>query len=236
MIMKKALFICLIVLIAACSSDKKGNMMVSGQIKGLKKGTLYLQKMNDSALISVDSVNVLGKEIFTLVDNVNSPEMYYLTLNDNNTEKRFMFFGEPNTITITDQVDKFGISPIIDGSKNQKVMEDYRKMTNRFQGKRLDLIQAGLEADKENNKKRKDSIDLASERLLKRRYLYATNFAVNHGDFEASPYIALTDLVNANVNLLDTIYVSLSDKVKTSLYGKKLENFIKDIKENEKTE
>ena len=54
--MRKITLICLLLIVAACSSKKDGNMIVQGKIKGLKKGTLYLQKMNDSILVSVDSI------------------------------------------------------------------------------------------------------------------------------------------------------------------------------------
>ena len=80
-------------LILACSSKKNGNMVVKGHIKGLKKGTLYLQKMNDTALVSIDSMSVYGDGNFTLTDNVDSPVMYYLTFDGNATDKRILFFG-----------------------------------------------------------------------------------------------------------------------------------------------
>ncbi len=39
----------------SCSNKTKGDMTVQGTITGLQKGTLYLQKMQDTLLISVDS-------------------------------------------------------------------------------------------------------------------------------------------------------------------------------------
>ena len=61
--MKKIItLLVLSVLITACSSKKEGNMIVQGQIKGLKKGTLYLQKMKDTLLVSVDSLDLLGSD------------------------------------------------------------------------------------------------------------------------------------------------------------------------------
>jgi hypothetical protein len=69
--------------------------------------------------------------------------------------------------------------------------------------------------------------------LIKKRYLYTTNFSVNNGKSEVAPYLALTELFDANISLLDTVNNSLSNKVKKSIYGQKLENFIKNIKENE---
>lgn len=232
--MKKVLVICLLGLIVACSGEKKqGNMIVQGQIQGLKKGTLYLQKMVDTLVVSVDSVSVLGKDSFTLTDNVESPEMYYLTFDANTSEQKIMFFAEPGTITITDNVSNFGVNTKIEGSENQKVYEDYKKMASKFQGKQLDLLEANFNAQKENDLKKSDSLRLVSENLVKRRYVYTIQFALRHPDSEVTPYIALADLTNANVKFLDSINNTLSDKVKNSLYGKKFSEFIADIKASE---
>ena len=133
-------------LILACSSKKNGNMIVKGNIKGLKKGTLYLQKMNDTAIVSIDSMNVYGDGNFTLTDNVDSPVMYYLTFDGNATDKRILFFGNKGTITINDHIDTFGFSPEITGSKNQLVLNDYMNINNQFKNQRLEFIKKEFEA------------------------------------------------------------------------------------------
>ena len=48
-----------------------------------------------------------------------------------------------------------------------------------------------------------------------------------------SPYIALTELVDANIQLLDTVNNSLSEEIKVSKYGIQLDKFIQDIKSQE---
>ena len=109
--MKKFIAICAFSILAfACSSKKEGNMIVKGQIKGLKKGTLYLQKMNDTVLVSVDSMALLGDDKFLLTDNIDSPVMYYLTFDGNTKDKHLMFFGEKGEITINDQLEEFGFT------------------------------------------------------------------------------------------------------------------------------
>ena len=232
--MKKVLVICLLGLIVACSGEKKqGNMVVQGQIQGLKKGTLYLQKLADSLIVSVDSVSVLGEDSFTLTADVDSPEMYYLTFDANSSEQKIMFFAEPGTITINDNVTNFGVNTKIDGSENQKVYEEYISMTSKFQGKQLDILEANFNAQKDNDMKKSDSLRKVSEKLIQQRYIYSIQFALRHPENEVTPYIALTDLPNANVKYLDSINNSLSEKVKNSLYGKKLSEFINEIKKDE---
>ena len=53
-------------LLASCSKEAPKNMFVSGEISGLKKGKLYLQKMKDTVLVSVDSIALLGDSKFEL--------------------------------------------------------------------------------------------------------------------------------------------------------------------------
>ena len=110
--MKKVFVVGLILLIVACSQEKElGNMVVQGKIKGIKKGTLYLKKMRDTLIISVDYIRLFGKDTFTLTDNISSPEMYFLSLDQN--QSILSFFGEEGVISINDQVEKFGVSPVI---------------------------------------------------------------------------------------------------------------------------
>jgi len=59
------------------------------------------------------------------------------------------------------------------------------------------------------------------------------NFALNNKDSEVAPYLALTEIYNAKINLLDTINNSLTPKVKASKYGKDLQAFVDNIKATE---
>ena len=222
------------IILFSCSSKKEGNMIVQGQIKGLKKGTLYLQKMKDTLLVSVDSVALLGKDTFTLTDNVDSPVLYYLTFDGNTTDKRILFFGEKGIITINDKVEKFGFAPKITGSKNQVVLDKYNAISKKFQNPRLDFIKKDFDARKTNDLDLIKKLELDYKRLIRRRVLYTTNFALTNADSEAAPYIALTEMYDASLKMLDTVNVSLTPKVKNSVYGKRLQEYLDNIKAKEK--
>lgn len=233
--MKKIIIACIVSFIAfSCSGKKKGNMVVKGEIKGLKKGTLYLQKMVDTILVTSDSIQLFGDNKFELSDDVNSPVMYYLTFKSgDNDPKKLMFFGEKGEITINDNIEQFGFKPTITGSENQKVMDDFNEINQQFKMKRLDFIAKDIEARAKKDSSAIDSLEKAYKKLVRRRFLYTTNFAVSNGDSEAAPYIALSELFDANMYLLDTINNSLSSDVKKSNYGKRLQKFIDDIKKSE---
>ena len=222
----------IISLLISCGTDKKGNMTVNGTINGLKKGTVYLQKYKDTLLVSVDSVKLNGENNFTLVDNIESPEIYYVAL-DKSADKKISFFGEKGVITINSKLDKFATSAKIVGSKNQTLLEEHEAMAKKFSGKQLDFIKEKFEAQKAGDTDLVSKLENDEKSLIKRKYYFSTNFAVNNGEFEVAPYIALTELYYANIKLLDTVNNSLSKKVKASKYGLELKEFIEGIKKNE---
>ena len=233
--MKKIIaIVALSILVIACNSKKEGNMTVQGTVKGLKKGTLYLQKMQDTILISVDSIALLGNEKFTLTDNVDSPVLYYLTFDGNTTNKRILFFGEEGTIIINDNVEKFGITPQISGSKNQEILDRYNKIKRRFQNERLEFIKKDFDANKANDQELVIQLEKDYKKLARKRVLFTTNFALSNSDTEVAPYIALTEMYDASLKMLDTVNSSLSDKVKTSDYGKRFQEYLDNIKIKEK--
>lgn len=221
-----------IILIFACSEKNENTMFVQGQIKNLKKGTLYLQKIKDSLMVTVDSIALDGIDTFNLSDEVESPELYFLSLNKL-PSKQISFFGEKGTITINTKLDKFQFAATIHGLTNQNLLDEYHKMKRKFNDKRLQFIKDDFEAKKLGDSIKIDSIRNLIDGLVRRKYYYTTNFAVNHPDNEIAPYLALTELYNANITLLDTINNTLTPKIKASIYGKKLERFISDIKRKE---
>ena len=230
--MKKIGLLLLVVMaVVACSKENENTMYVKASVKGLKKGTFYLQKQIDSMIVSVDSISVDGREDFLMTDEVMSPEMYYLTLG--NSSKRISFFGEKDTVYISSQLDLFGLKAKVKGSANQELLDNLREIQQKFNNQKLDLMKEEFEARKANSQ---DSIDMVAKKLKnweRKKYLYATNFAVKNADFEVAPYIALTDLFDANIGLLDTINNSLTPRIKESKYGKQLDVYIKKIKKVE---
>ena len=199
-------------------------MYVKGNIRGLKKGTFYLQKQVDSLIRSVDSITVNGTNEFLLTDIIESPEIYYLTLK--NSDKRIVFFGEKDTIEIKSKLDKFELKAVITGSENQNILDAYSELKRRFSDQNLDLIKEQLEARQSGNQDSIMIVERKMSNLLKRRYLVTINYVINNSDYEVAPYIALREVYDANIKMLDTMNNSLSASVKKSKYGILLQEYI----------
>ena len=242
MFSKSLAFIALIFLLSliGCERTSKptGNtMLLSGTVEGLRKGTLYLQKIQDSLMVNIDSVVVNGSPDFKFKTEIESPEIYYLYLNKEDGDSlndRILFFAEKGEISINTLLKTFESSAKVTGSENQKLLQEYRKLARQFDRKNLEYIQAYFEVAKEhNNSKALDSIKEAMDNLMKRRYLYALNFASTNGDNVIAPFIALTEVYDANIVFLDTVASKLTDKVKASKYGKEFLEFIATRKSEE---
>ncbi len=206
-------------------------MIVSGNVDGLKKGTLYLQTSTDSTIVNLDSVNLKGESKFKLSTIINQPDIYYLYLDkvDNDTLNDIItFFGNKGEIDINTRLSTFDSSYEITGSKNTDLLREYFSIIRKYNLQNLDLLEIFYKAQIENNQNRIDSVNGQIENLIKRKYLYSLNFAITNSANEVSPYIAVSQIPDANKDLLIKLYDTLPDNIKESKYGKILNNLTKD--------
>lgn len=235
--MKKLSILLLILLGVTACSEKENNLLVKGQVKGLKKGTIYLQKIDDTLLINVDSIQIDGDSNFELGDYIKSPQIMYLYLEkaaNIDYDDRIEFFAEEGEVTINTTLKNFQVDAQVIGSSNQEKLMDYRKMMQRFNDKNLELIQLNFEAQRDANEELIISTNEQFDKLLKRKYLFTVNFAVNNKDLDIAPYLALSEVFDANIKYLDTIYSSLTPEIKKNKYGKELKTFLKERRKNDK--
>ena len=226
--MKKTSLIILLSLIGCNSGANK--MIISGKIEGLKKGTLYLQKQQDSIITSLDSISVNGSSEFVLEAEIEEPDIYYLYLDKNDGDSLndiITFFGNVGEININSRLQTFDSGYKIIGSKNSELLEEYLSIIRKFNSQNLDLLEIFYNAQIENNKQRIDSVNTQLNNLITRKYLYSLNFATNNSEYEISPYIAVSQIADANVDLLIQLYDTLPENIKNSKYGKILGEFTK---------
>jgi len=226
-----------LLLLSSCNKEvSKTNLHLTGNIKGLKKGTLYIQRVVDTNLVAIDTINIDGKSTFETDIDLKSAEMLYLFLDrgvTNSMDNNILFFAESGNINIDTNLDSYISSAKITGSKNQEKFEEYQKINSRFRDENLDMIEKKFNAIKSNNTKAIDSLNVKQDNNTKRKYLFATNFAINNREYEVAPYIALSDIYDINIKYLDTIQKSMSTKVAQSLYGKKLTEYVAKIKKQQ---
>ncbi|WGF91336.1 DUF4369 domain-containing protein [Aequorivita marisscotiae] len=212
----------------SCSTDSD-KMNLTGTVKGLKKGTLLLQKFDDTLLVTVDSMIVDGSSDFAFSEKIVSPEMYYLyvrlkdgTLRDD----RIAFFAENHPMHIQTNLKNFGSAAIVKGSANDSIFREFEKLRQRYVAKNLEYISERFKKGNNNNDSLEMDLNRKQQSLIKSKYFTTINFAMNHSDYEVAPYLILSEAYSSNLKYLDTVYQSLSPKIKDSKYGKELESFI----------
>ncbi|MBC9797676.1 DUF4369 domain-containing protein [Sinomicrobium sp. FJxs] len=223
-------------LLFACGR-KENVMHLTGQVEGLKKGKIYLQKVQDSTLVSLDSLIVDGNSHFDFTTEIEEPEIFYLSVtrhNSVNKDTSLLFFGEKGEITINTSWNYFSAEAEVEGSETHEKLEEYQKVIRQFREKNLELVTEQLKAGKDSLKR--DSLARLANKNTTRSYLYTLNFALGNADSYVAPYIALAEVANARIKYLDTINKSLSPEVAASKYGKALNEYIEEIKAREKQE
>ena len=222
--MKKTSLISIALFIICCNSDQN-QMIVSGKVDGLRKGTIYLQKELDSTIVSLDSVKINGNSDFKLSTVIDEPDIYYLYLNKDDGDSLndiITFFGNKGEITINTSLSTFDSSYEISGSKNSELLREYFSIIRKYNLQNLDLLEIFYNAQINNNQKRIDSVNEKLENLIKRKYLYSLNFSITNSANEISPYIVVSQIPDVNIDLLRKVYDTLPEDIKVSKYGKVL--------------
>lgn len=213
-----------------CSESGKEELRVEGQVKGLKKGTLYLQQVQDTVLVTLDSVEIGEQGVFQLSAKIQEPDLFYVYLNkadNNDINDRISFFSEPGIVNVQTRWNSFDTDAEISGSELHAKFEEYRNNQSRFHVQELEVAQAMTTLNLPEEQAKMDSLETVLNRVALRSYLYALNFALNNKDSELAPFIACTEVADANPKYLDSIYRVLSPEIAGSKYGKQLNEILK---------
>lgn len=237
--MKKLLLLGVgILVLLACENKEtpEGILHLTGNVKGLSQGKLYIKQQKDSSLVVLDSIIIKGDSHFDTTIPLKNPEVLYLFLDrgqTNSIDNDLTFFAEPGEMNIETNLKEFYAAAKITGSKNQDLLTEYNSIKSKFNDENLVLIEKRIQNSLNFNQQTADSIEEAYSRLIKRKYRYAANFATTHGENEVAPYIALTEIADINLVYLDTIAKHMSRQVEASKYGRQLRKHIYNRKKAE---
>ena len=221
----------LIALLVSCSAPKK-DMQVIVEVKDLKKGVLFLERVQDSTLVTVDSIFLSREEAVVLQADLDHPELFYILLDRNQTDdidNRIPFFGQAGEVSIQTTLDDYVANAEVSGSSTQEIYNAYLRVIRQFNNEELDLLAAYLHAQISQNTDSLTLIEQQTASLSKRKILFTVNFAVNNANSVIAPYLALSDLSGIPKSLLDTIAASMSENVANSRYGKLFTGYLSDL-------
>ena len=212
-----------IALLASCNSTSE-NTEVTISINGLKKGTVYLQKITKAGLINLDSVESNGKETLNLGLNLNHPELIYayldkadgVTFND-----RLAFFAEPGEIHISTSLTNFENDAVIKAGEEHEAFKNLQEMLSRFNKKDFELMQLA-QTDRINDDRFVDSIVKQSNSNNIKRYQFIANYALSNPNKYVSAYLVTSEGEELNPKWKDSIFNNFSEAIKKSTYGQQL--------------
>lgn len=199
-------------------------MFLHGEIKDLKKGTLYLERLIDTSFIAIDSIKLYGSGDFSFVKKLDSPEILHLQLKLENGElvdNRVSFFGENTDISLKTSLKEFDNAEV-EGSENHKKLLEFFKIASRHNEKLLDLMVDIFNAEKEGDEALVENLLNERDAIIRRSYLSAINFAIYNKDYDVAPYVMVYETPDIHPKMLDTVYNSLNEKIKEGHYGKLL--------------
>ncbi len=231
--MKKLLYTVIAITLFASCAKQEGNLVITGDIKGLTQGKIFFQRAKDSTLSPLQVVKFDGNSTFETYLDIEEPEVIYLSLDrgtSNSLDNTIAFFAEKGKMTISADVDNFIGKATITGNKNQELLNDYKSVITNYNKKNLELVENRIKADWAKNTRVSDSLKKIEDGIVTRKYQFTINFCLNNPDAEIAPYLAITEIYDANPKYLDSIYTRLTPNIKQSKYGKKLAEYLVAIK------
>jgi hypothetical protein len=136
-------------------------------------------------------------------------------------------------MTINSSWNKFEKDAVITGSKNQDIYTVYKKNSDQLNKEYTELVKRSMSlTDQTRTLAITDSINTAYDKYLRKKVLYAINYAQLHKEKEVAAYILVSEASEANPTLLDSVYQKMPKKIQTTVYGKQLSELIKSYKSN----
>lgn len=213
-------------------------MVLTGNVKGLKRGIILLHRWDDSLMKTIDSVIIEGQSNFKIKQQLNEPEVLYLTIRLKDgvfMDDEIAFFAEPKTININTKLEQFGSSARVTGSVNDSLWRVYNKIKQRYIDKNLELVQKKLTLTSEKRDSTLQVIEREEQSLANSKYMTTVNFALNHQAYEIAPYLMINEAYQLRSKFLDTVYQALHPEIKESKYGQALEQLYQERIEEEKS-
>ncbi|NJO87714.1 MAG: AhpC/TSA family protein [Chloroflexia bacterium] len=222
--MKKILFVLSVVaLVFACNqqdTEDQASFTINGTVAAFDSGYVYLQKVVDGDLKSIDSVlSTQGK--FNFKGAVGFAEMYYLTFGDK--EHVSGIFLDNSIIDVTGHIDSLD-NVVIKGSKSHDEYKQYQDEMKPFDNKEKDLYTQYSEARKDGNEDLIKQLEETWEALDADKNTFIKNYIGTNNKSVVTPYILTRSnfFYSSPVAELDSLVSLLDSSLNKSVYYAKL--------------
>ncbi|MGA2823021.1 MAG: AhpC/TSA family protein [Bacteroidales bacterium] len=200
--MKKIILIFAVAAILLSCTGKKGNQFkITGIVKGAETSMVYLQKMDSTGWVTMDSAAVKNNE-FEFKGKVDSPDRWNLTIKGKNM--MFPFFLENSDIRLVVHADSAGLIDV-KGSANQDLFKKYIKSNDSIQKliNTMDPMYAKADSLKDTATiKKLDDQFRAYDKGMKKLIV---DIAKNHPASPAGPWLIMRNSYQFELPELDSL-------------------------------
>lgn len=218
--MKKYLIPLFLVFFVACSTQKKDGYKISGEIIGKTPALAYLKTVDEGKDVVIDSSGFKNGK-FTFEGVVELPEMYYIAIGDEKTNR---FFVENAEIFVKANIDSLS-KATIDGSKTQDQYLAYLTAANAFD---MELMKTYNQMKSTEDEALGKSLVMKLDSLYNAKTAFTKTYVKANTSSVVAPFLISRSLIyyleleelEEYVNLLDT---QLSSSVYTKALVKRVE-------------
>ena len=216
--MKNALIVFAALVLGLSSCGPQKDFSITGNVRGVDSGMIYIQKMQDGEWIKLDSA-ILSKGSFNFTGKVDIPEIRYFVVKD---KQVFLpFFVENADITVdiyADSVDK----SVISGSATQDIYNLFNK--------RMDTVNTEMQAVYLKYKEAEQAGDSATmaiqdsiyTRVEKKEKELILSFAKEHANSVVGPYLVMRNSYFFELNELEQAAAAFDTSLSRSYYMQNL--------------
>ncbi|WP_133533027.1 TlpA disulfide reductase family protein [Flavobacterium dankookense] len=237
--MKKIILLLAITLIAvSCNSLSEGEYSITGTIKGLPNGIVYLEKPDENGMSAkaVDTVKIIDGK-FEIKGNSTEPEMYFLQVEKVNGKVAFILEeGEISVEVDKDSIFKSKIGGTYSNDEfysfNQKSNEIQKSSQKKIMDFQMKNMAKMKEAQEKNDTVAINSLRKEYKGLQKNMTDFLFGYPKDHPKSYISMLIIQSMIGNPEHKIEDVEikFNALDKKLKETKVGKKIAEKIKEIK------
>jgi hypothetical protein len=228
--MKKILLLVAVaVVLFSCKNLAEGEYEITGTVKGIKTGLVYLEKQNPMGMgpQAIDTVKIVDGK-FEIKGKTTEPEIHFIQVDKVNGKVPFILEGGEIAITIDkDSIFKSKLSGTYSNEEFDKFNEESNKIQKRLQKKVMDFQMKNMtamnEAQKNNDTVTMNSLRKQYDVIQKDITDYTFGYPKTHPKSFIS--VLITQMMVGNPkysNDVEGVYNSLDESLKKTKPGKSI--------------
>ena len=237
--MKKILFlVASAIVLFSCKNLADGEYEITGNVKGMKSGLVYLEKQSPMGMgvQAIDTVKIVDGK-FEIKGKTTEPEICFIQIDKVNGKVPFILEGGEIEVQVDkDSLYKSKLSGTYNNEEFTKFNEETNKLQKKIQKKAMDFQMKNM-AKMNEAEKNKDTVTMNA---LRKQYQaiqkditdYTFGYPKTHPKSFISVLIVQAMFNNSSykVKEIETIYNSLDESLKKTKPGKKTKETIDNLK------